>query len=251
MCWSGEASTVLATIGLGSTIWVAAKGEDKRLWMPLGYFALMEALQAFTYTVINDCENPSNQFATLLGFLHIVFQPFLINLISLYFVPDYVRKKIEFWVYTTIMVGAVAMIISIYPFQWAELCRPEVAPFCGSRLCSISGQWHIAWEMPRTVVWWIFGAKAYAIAAFVLPILYGSWKMTLYHILTGPFLAYLSTGSLNEWAAVWCLYSIGLLLVVIKTPVRKLLHVKQWPLWRFIAKDEQGDSKEDVERLAA
>ncbi len=48
MCWSGEASTVLAAVGLGTTVYAASKGEDKRLWMPLGYFSLMEALQAYT-----------------------------------------------------------------------------------------------------------------------------------------------------------------------------------------------------------
>ena len=48
MCWSGEASTLLATAGLGTTVYAATKGEDKSLWMPLGYFSLMEALQAFS-----------------------------------------------------------------------------------------------------------------------------------------------------------------------------------------------------------
>ena len=50
MCWSGEASAALAAVGLGSTTYVAAKGEKKALWMPLGYFSLMELLQAFTYS---------------------------------------------------------------------------------------------------------------------------------------------------------------------------------------------------------
>jgi hypothetical protein len=234
MCWSGEASAVLASVGLGSTAYFAVKGEDKRLWLPLGYFALMEALQAYTYAVIDDCQNPANQFATYLGFLHIIFQPFLINLISLYFVPEHIRKKVEFWVFSLVLCGSVTMIISIYPFQWATLCDPAVAPFCGKRLCSISGDWHIAWEMPRTDVWWLFGAKAYAFTAFILPILYGSWRFTIYHLLTGPFLAYLTTGSLNELAAVWCLFSIGLLLAVVKTPIRRFLHVRNWPLWKLI-----------------
>jgi hypothetical protein len=194
----------------------------------------MEALQAYTYTVINQCDRPENQFATLLGYLHIVFQPFLINLISLYFVPEAVRKKVEFWVFAALLIGAFTMVVSIYPFAWASVCDPRYAPFCGPKLCSISGDWHISWEMPRTVVAWPFGARAYALVAFVLPVLYGSWRFTLYHLLTGPFLAFLTTGNLNELAAVWCLFSIALLLVVIKTPLRGYLHVRRWFLWRFI-----------------
>jgi hypothetical protein len=34
MCWSGEASAVLATIGLGTAVYVAKKGESKELYIP-------------------------------------------------------------------------------------------------------------------------------------------------------------------------------------------------------------------------
>ena len=49
MCWSGEASGVLAVAGLSTAAYVAIKGESKELWIPLTYFALMELLQAATY----------------------------------------------------------------------------------------------------------------------------------------------------------------------------------------------------------
>jgi len=74
----------------------------------------------------------------------------------------------------------------------------------------------------------------YIVASFILPYLYGSWKMTSYHILTGPFLAYLTTSNPNEWAAVWCLYSIGLVLLLVKSPIRKLLFVNSWFLWKYL-----------------
>jgi hypothetical protein len=135
MCWSGEASAVLATVGLSSTGYFFYKKEPPALCITLGYFSLMEALQAYTYTVIDDCADPRNQIATLLGYLH------------------------------------------------------------------------IAWEIPAINNNFLF--NMYSVAAFLLPTLYGSWKMTLYQLVTGPFLAYLTTSNPNEWAAVWCLYSIG------------------------------------------
>ena len=79
MCWSGEASTVLATVGISGALYAAYKKEPASLWGTLLYFAMMEALQAYTYTVINQCQLPSNQIATVLGYLHIAFQPFFIN----------------------------------------------------------------------------------------------------------------------------------------------------------------------------
>jgi len=238
MCWSGEASAVLATVGIGSTIYVAIKGEDKALWMTLGYFSLMEVLQAFTYLVIDQCGSPANQIATLLGYLHITFQPFFINMISMYFIPDVIRRIIQPYVYTACGIFAIVMLIQLYPFDWAGSCD-ALRPLCGPQLCSVSGDWHIAWEVPTNGIgnWWVnvpllgTGFIAYAFAGIMLPILYGSWRMTAYHYMMGPLLASQLTTNVNEWPAVWCLLSIGLLLIVVKTPIRGWLFVRSWPLW--------------------
>ncbi len=229
MCWNMEASTTLAAVGLGTTAYAACKGEDIRIWATLGYFSLMEALQAFTYTAIDDCAAPANQIATVLGYLHIAFQPVLVNLISLYFIPQHVARKIVWPVFTLVAICTLLYILSMYPFEFARPCESGNNVFCSKRLCSISGKWHIAWGMPRVDFW--YGSYPYIIATFALPIIYGSWRLTLYHFLTGPLLAWITTGNLNEFAAVWCLYSIGLLLIVAKTPIRKYLHVTRWAFY--------------------
>lgn len=234
MCWSAEASTTLAAIGIATTAYAAYKKEPTVLWITLGYFSSMELLQAFTYTVIDDCNSPSNQVATLLGYLHIAFQPFFINAISMYFIPEEIRRKITLPVYFLCFVVAIFMILASYPFSWAGSC---VEGLCGERLCSVSGSWHIAWELPLNLIdYWNFGffqmsGFSYVLVAFLLPILYGSWRFTLYHVLMGPSIAYFLTDSINEHAAVWCLISIALLLIVVKTPIRKILFVRKWPLW--------------------
>jgi hypothetical protein len=245
MCWSGEASTVLAAIGLGSTAYAAYKKEPPAIWICLGYFSLMEALQAYTYTVINQCSLPANQVATLLGYLHIAFQPFFANAIALHFINEKVRKKIQGSVYVLCFIVSIIMIFQIYPFDWAGTCIPG-RPLCGPMLCSLSGNWHIAWSVPTndlnvvTDISGFFTYKArmnmfaYTLVVFVLPILYGSWRFTFYHLLMGPLLASALTSNNNEWPAVWCLLSIGLLLLVVKTPIRQIMYVKHWWLWRCV-----------------
>lgn len=240
MCWSGEASTILATIGITSTAYAAYKKESPLLWMPLGYFALMEALQAYTYTVIDQCTLPANQIATFLGYIHITFQPFFANAVSMYFIPRALREKIQGWVYAVCFMATVVMLIQMYPFEWAGVCE-STRPLCGKNLCSVSGDWHIAWDIPINGLGNYFtrlgiiglsnGFVAYHVAGIILPFLYGSWRFTLYHILMGPFLANLLTSNHNERPAVWCLLSIGLLLIVLKTPIRKVLFVRGWLLW--------------------
>lgn len=235
MCWSGEASATLAAIGLSTTVYAAYKKEPTPLWMALGYFSLMEALQAYTYSVINQCGNPANQIATLLGYLHICFQPFFINAVSLHFVPRPVREKVGKWAYILCFGSAIFMIIQLYPFPWAGHCDPG-RPLCGDVLCSVRGNWHIAWIVPtngicNSMTYWFDGFPTYVIVGFILPVLYGAWRITLYHYAMGPFLAWMTTSNLNEWPAVWCLLSIALLTIVVKTPIRRFMYQKQWFLW--------------------
>jgi hypothetical protein len=239
MCWSGEASAVWATLGISTTIYAAYKKEPPVLWLALGYFSLMEALQAYTYSVINQCSLPANQVATLLGYLHIAFQPFFANMVALYFVPDAVAKPLRIPVYIVCACAALMMMLQVYPFSWGGACVPGDM-LCGRSLCSVFGNWHIAWEIPTNGFSFDFGSPigaaryghvAYVIAVFIMPLLYGSWKMVLYHALLGPILSIILTNNPNEQPAVWCLLSIGLLLIVVKTPIRRWLHVKRWGLW--------------------
>jgi hypothetical protein len=235
MCWSGEASATLAAIGLGTTAYAAYRKEPFQLWICLGYFSLMELLQAYTYTVINQCGNPYNQLATLLGYIHIAFQPFFINAMSLYFIPQAAAKRVAPFVYTLCFATAVLMWIHSYPISGIGMCVPG-RPLCGSNLCSVSGNWHIAWDVPLNGwhEWWTIQLPLipnvyvpYLVAGFLLPILYGSWRLTLYHAVMGPILAKFLTSNPNEWPAVWCLLSIAILVIVVKTPVRQILFVRQ------------------------
>jgi len=72
---------------------------------------------------------------------------------------------------------------------------------------------------------------SYFIAGLLLPFVYGSWRFTVYHFLVEPQLAMLLTSKPNELAAIWCLLSIGILLLVVKTPIRRFMFVKSFWLW--------------------
>lgn len=259
MCWSGEASGVLALAGLGTAVYVAKKGESKELWIPLTYFALMELLQAATYIYIDECDNPANQVLTLFGYIHIAFQPFFVNMVAMYFIPESVKKEISTVVYTLCGIATVAMFVKMYPFVWAGVCNIGVEGFCGPQTCSVSGAWHIAWQLPLNglmsgnVAWlpgyeWGLHVFAYSLAAFYLPLVYGSWRFVAFHYLIGPFISDITTDDPNEYAAVWCLFSIALCVSVIKTPIRKHLHVKNWLFYKKLTGEPD---KDDLSRSQA
>jgi hypothetical protein len=241
MCWSGEASAVVATLGFATAGYAAYKKQPMPIWATLGYFALMEALQAYTYTVINQCSLPANQIATLLGYIHIMFQPFFINAVSLYFIPKQVADKIAIPMYTLCFISVIIMMIQLYPFDWSAPCDPR-RMLCGPHLCSFSGDWHIAWMIPINEIGNWFPAHGliprngfitYAVVAFWLPFVYGSWRFTTYHAILGPTLALMTTTNVQEAPAIWCLFSFAILLIAVETPLREKMFVKSWPLWRL------------------
>jgi hypothetical protein len=192
----------------------------------------MEALQAYTYSVIDHCALPANQLATVLGYMHIVFQPFFINMVSLYFIDKRVARRIAPFVYGACFAASIIMLLKLYPFAWAPLCDPLSRPMCAESLCSFHGNWHIAWGLPITTL--MHQIPAYAIVGFILPVLYGSWRFTLWHLLAGPLFAWITTSNIHEWPAIWCLFSLELLLIVTSSRLRHTMFVKRWPCWTWI-----------------
>jgi len=242
MCWSGEASAVLATVGISATVYLAKKGEPSELWVPLGYFALMELLQAVTYIFIDQCGSPWNKVLTHIGYFHIAFQPFFANMVAMYFIPAQVRQRIRKPVYVLCGIAAIVILAKLVPAGSLGSCNIGIEGYCGSIACSTSGLWHIAWQLPLNGLMsgsasYLFGfqyglhAFTYIAVVFILPAIYGSWRFVLLHVVMGPVISDLTTTDPNEYIAVWCLFSIALCLAVIKSPVRKHLHVRAWPFY--------------------
>jgi hypothetical protein len=59
------------------------------------------------------------------------------------------------------------------------------------------------------------------LSVFVLPLIYGAWRFAVFHLIVGPILAYNLTNNPNEYPAIWCLFSIGIVLVALSPMVRR------------------------------
>ncbi|MBW2996508.1 hypothetical protein KY332_04380 [Candidatus Woesearchaeota archaeon] len=238
MCWTLSISILMAVIGFAAAGYLFYKKESKLLWIPMAWFGLMETLQAFTYFTLGNC-TPSNQVLTYLSYLHIAFQPFFINAIVLYFIPERTRKNIIGWVFTLAFVATIFMLVKLYPFAWAGQCAPGTV-LCGENLCSVEGNFHLAWQIPFNDfggIISIFMLIAYPFVVFVLPFIYGSWKAASFNILAGPVLAYALTNNPNEWPAVWCLLSVAYVSIVLFPKLRNKLKVKKWYFWKYPKKE--------------
>lgn len=228
MCWSMAVSGAMVGLGGAATLATVRRGDTPAIPLTLGYFTVMEALQFAGYMVIDQCGAPANQTITLLSVLHIVFQPFVINAFAMALVPRRVSLPMQTLVFSLCALSAVVMILQLYPFAWAGTCTPG-SNLCGPQLCTVSGDWHQAWDVPynglmvpveqMTGVTW--GFPTYILVTFLVPLFYGAWRLVLFHALAGPILAGLLTGNPNEVPAIWCLFSIGIVLIALSPAIRR------------------------------
>ncbi|MDU8911638.1 DUF5765 domain-containing protein [Aestuariicoccus sp. MJ-SS9] len=235
MCWSVEATVAMTAVGGAATVASRMRGHPPAIWLTLGYFTLMEVLQLAGYAVIDQCGTPANRAVTWLSYLHIAFQPLFINAFALELVPAPVRARARVWALGAAALATAVMLAQVAPPPGVGPCRPGFA-LCAEALCTVSGDWHIAWNIPYNGLTLpledALGIRpafpSYMIAVFVVPLLYGAWRFVGMHLLSGPVLAHALTDNLNEMPAVWCLFSIMILLVALSPAVRRVASTRTW-----------------------
>lgn len=233
MCWNGQASAAIAVVGLSSAYLLKKRGAPKEIYVPTAYFVLMEGLQAATYTVVGECGNAANVFMTHLAVIHISLQPIFINMLGMQFVDKDVREKVKKWVYLACIVAAAFCLARLLPlYDTLGRCELGTALCSHTQTCAYRGEWHIGWNVLLNGFneRWIW----YLVAAFLIPILYGSWKWSVYHYFVGPFLAGLTTVDPNEQPAVWCLFSTCIIALLVNTRLREKVQVKKWFTWKYL-----------------
>ena len=138
MCWSPEASIAMTGAGIAGTIVTYRRGDPPAIWLTLGYFTTMEALQVWGHAVVDQCGQPSNQAVTLLSYLHIVIQPFFINAFAMELVPRSVKSRAKYWVYGACALSTLVMLLQILS-SLRGLEEPNLGQCCPWRyrnLCS-------------------------------------------------------------------------------------------------------------------
>lgn len=230
MCWSEGASIAMVGIGAAAAVSTARRGEPTAIPATLGFFAAMEALQVGGYWVIDECGSSANRTVTILSYLHIALQPIFINAFAMAVAPTVVSRPMRRLVYGLASLATVMLLLRLVPFNWAGQC-PLGDALCGEAFCTVSGNWHIAWEMPLNDMWRSLGVPFmdvipfpfYFSAVFALPLVYGAWRLVVFHAALGPALAMFLTDNPNEMPAIWCLFSVGLVLIGLSPAVRKRL----------------------------
>lgn len=209
MCFTDNISLAIGVIGSLSSIYFYNKNAYASIG--IGYFSIMELIQYFQYKVINQCDNKYNVFLTILGYVHICFQPLFINLWLFAF-----TKKPNFtFIYMSFFAGLL-LLSRIFFVDNDELCDNDLEPLCGKKTCSFSGKRHIAWNIRLRAPGkgWFTPSLGLHFFMWVIPVLtIIQLKPLLAMILTGPYFVSLLTDNIHEKPAIWCYTGVVQLLV--------------------------------------
>jgi hypothetical protein len=240
MCWSAGASAGFAVAGASITAYAIYKKEPTAIWMVLGYFTVMEVLQALSYNSIDQCASEENLLMSKLSFAHILFQPFFFNAIALCFVSHEIKERAQLWAYGACAVASLLMLLQLHPISGGGQCANHRA-MCGPDFCTYLGNWHLAWQFPfndwgngfadsSNPILQLFpgGHLPYTIAVFIVPLIYGAWKMAGFMFLVGPVLVRLLTDNIDEQPAIWCTMSLAIICVIAFSPLSRWLRQEGW-----------------------
>jgi len=238
MCWSAPASLAVMALGGAAAGYALWRREPAGIPIALGYFALMEGLQAASYPVAGSCGDPLNRALAQAAFVHIALHPLVINLFLLSLVPAEVRARLMPLVMGLAALASASMLVQMLPLPGIAPCSPGRV-LCGAEFCVVSGAWHIGWTFPYTEVYAPLerlagsnlGFPGYTFAIFLLPLAYGAWRFVLAHVLVGPVLSMTLANDPLEWPAVWCLFSIAIVATALVPALRRFFTVRDWPLW--------------------
>jgi hypothetical protein len=228
MCWSEGASLAMVGVGAVATVVTWKGGDPPAIPITLAFFASMEALQVWGYQTIDQCELTGNRASALLSYVHISLQPLFINAFGMA-----IMGGVSARMWRTIMgltaVISVLLLMRMVPMAPIGPCVPGTT-LCGPQWCTLSGTWHLAWDMPLSDFAGRLGGDVfrhwvpfpdYLLAVFIFPLFYGAWRFALVHAALGPILAASLTANPNEMPAVWCLFSVGLVLISLTPWIRR------------------------------
>jgi hypothetical protein len=202
MCFSERISLGIGVTGIVAALIIYARTKNAYASIGLGYFALMEIIQYFQYKVIDQCNNKTNRYLTILGYIHICFQPLFFNL----WLFAFTVKPIVQYLYLSFFGGLMlASRLFFVNNNNNNLCDTSHEPLCSKRTCSISGDRHIAWNLRLRATDWVTPSISLHFFLWIFPALsMFQLKPLMAILLTLPYFGYLLTNNIHEQPAIWC-----------------------------------------------
>jgi hypothetical protein len=218
-----EMSATFAAVGLFASWWIWSKTSNTGLASGVFFFFAMELLQSIQYFFIAEnldsplCDTFMNQLLTILGFLHICFQPYFCHVINASLTKNAKYLDRYLVIKRLCLIGGgmlFARFFLYYAWETKLGSQPSTEWLRGDKICTYRGNYHLAWSVPLADPTYVIpGAAIHSFLMFApFFALYEKKGMVLQGIFLfafGPGLAGLITPNLMEQASIWCFFSIA------------------------------------------
>lgn len=233
MCFSETHSYINAVLLSSAGLYAL---PDYRLTLGGIFFALKELLQGLFYKYLDD--EIMLKYLSMISWVHICFQPLIINILYSYFDPNNIVWKITFII---AFIFGIIMITELNEFDIQN--DPDCTPlsrnddYC-SKTTAYMGKYHIAYRFKLDEAWRPFRLWFYWFALFFIPVLFTKARllgiihifltiliMTTYNYTSGLTIdSSFSDEYAGEKAAIWCFLTIYLIPVILfAKPIKKIL----------------------------
>lgn len=228
-------SAGFALLGLLASWWVFSRTKNFELALGVFYFFLMEFLQAVQYYFLAEslqdkmCQETVNQVLTVLGFLHICFQPYFCHVINCSLTKSEKYRE-KYAVVKRLCVIGGFMLFMRYPLSYVPQLNtngisesnPSTEWLRGETLCTFKtkSMVHLGWSVPMAdPTYYIPGAGIHSFLMFApFFALYEKKGMVLqglFLFLFGPVTAAFISDNLMEQASIWCFFSIAQIVIML------------------------------------
>tara|TARA_B100000123_G_C25728570_1_gene428113 strand:+ start:297 stop:998 length:702 start_codon:yes stop_codon:yes gene_type:complete len=233
MCFSESQSYINAALLSSAGLYVL---PEYKLSLVGIFFALKELLQGFLYKYLDN--EIMLKYLSMASWVHICFQPLIINILYSYFDPKNIVWKITFII---AFIFGIIMITELNEFdiQNDPNCTPlnRNDDYC-SETTAYMGKYHIAYRFRLDKTWSPFSLWRYWFALFFIPVLFTKARLlgiihifltfliiTTYNYMSGlKDIPFYSSEFVGEKAAIWCFLTIYLIPVILfAKPIKKML----------------------------
>jgi hypothetical protein len=222
MCFTAAVSMVTFLFGCGVSLFLHQQHHDT---LASSVFAInfMELIQYLQYFYIDDCEHVMNTMLTMVAYVHICFQPWMLTHFLTGCVQGNYSRELAFTKKLCLLTAALllARLFVVY-----DVCDPTKMQMCGKQFCTYSGKYHLAWtfrfadpSIGSTPTWHIHLFMCWA-PALVLR----CYTMLIPNIIS-CLIPFLLIEDINESPAVWCIlcvYTFTYSILIVRTSPKRV-----------------------------
>jgi len=217
MCFSEQQSIINFIALFSYSLFLNTQSSDSDIWrlyIPLYFLSIKDLLQAGLYQF--DANHDYKHILSILSFVHICFQPLMVNIVFSYFSKDTTFLGVNYWniiFLITFLYGCYELTnLDVFNIQRnASFCKDSTSDFCSDEDSSYIGKYHVAYKFKT-----INNYDIVLMLLMILPaLLTSSWFLSLLWLFFIIGIMYVFKDTRNgESGAIWCLLSIAFFIPV-------------------------------------